>query len=495
MAAATAAGVVGKDGEQEPAVWWQPPRQLSATGLARRGLRVVLGDGDVFVAGARAEVGGSGGDAFVARYTESEGNVTEVWRQNIATADSEASRAIACCDDGGVLVGGVAAPLAGDSKGFLMKFSGGGLPLWSKQIDTSGADTVEALVVGPGGFLFTAGAVGSGGIDASERRAFVCKYSAAGDVLWVRQLGNDAYGGANFASGIAAASTGAVFVVGGLSAASGTLEDPPVAFLAKFTAGGDAEWLSPVELGAAGAPAARSIALGAQDAVFVVGEAGNISEGGGRDAFLAKYSADGDYEWGRSFGVGLHDGGESIAVGADGSIVMGGVLSGGPPNGRNAFVMKYTAEGVSTWAKQLTTPNEDVVSSVAIGADGSVYVAVTSNPDGWEHTSFLRKYTHDGTTVWTEVITSVERPAPEPSASPTAPPSADAAPNAEGETSGVGESSSTAGPSTAGEDGGDVLTNTTRSSLLSVVSGTSSTAPRQLPLFALLALGLVVAGT
>ena len=74
--------------------------------------------------------------------------------------------------------------------------------------------------------------------------------------------------------------------------------------------------------------------------VYITGDTSGNLEGninsGGRDAFLTKFSKDGLNAWTKSFGTDLDDGGHSIVVDNNGLIYISGVTKGTFENNINA---------------------------------------------------------------------------------------------------------------------------------------------------------------
>jgi Beta-propeller repeat/Calcium-binding EGF domain len=112
-------------------------------------------------------------------------------------------------------------------------------------------------------------------------------------------------------------------------------------------------------------------------------------------------------------GTDLDDTGLSVALGAQGEVVVAGSTSGafdGMNAGRlDAFVTKLDASGNVLWARQFGGSGDDEAASVALDEEGGVYVAgYTSNDPGFAplaqvplaQRAFVAKFDPTGERVW-----------------------------------------------------------------------------------------------
>jgi hypothetical protein len=89
--------------------------------------------------------------------------------------------------------------------------------------------------------------------------------------------------------------------------------------------------------------------------------------------------------WGKLFGTKERDSFLDVAVGADGNIVAVGwsyEAQGGEPDSRKysqIFAVKCDADGKELWRKTFRGDFNNVGAAVAVGGDGSIYVAATVN--------------------------------------------------------------------------------------------------------------------
>jgi hypothetical protein len=112
----------------------------------------------------------------------------------------------------------------------------------------------------------------------------------------------------------------------------------------------------------------------------------NLTDAGGGDVLVAKFSSAGALVWARLMGGVNQDEGTAIAVAADGSVYTTGYYQGmadfnpGPAtsyliavNGPDIFVSKLDSAGNFVWARSMGGSNSDSGKAIAIAGDGSVY--------------------------------------------------------------------------------------------------------------------------
>ena len=138
---------------------------------------------------------------------------------------------------------------------------------------------------------------------------------------------------------------------------------------------------------------AAAVATDAQGYSYIVGTtAGDLGANrsdGDNNLFLTKMDGAGNIVWQRSLGAGGSSTGAAVSIGADGSIVVAGSVTGSF-NGANAdgdmVVAKYAANGDEKFSTVVRSGGVDVAKAVAVGADGSVYVGgrtATGNGDAF----------------------------------------------------------------------------------------------------------------
>ena len=235
---------------------------------------------------------------------------------------------------------------------------------WTIQLGTARDDEAYAVATDLSGDIYVAGYTNAaldgytnvGGYDVA-----VVKYDARGAILWARQLGTPADEGAY---GTATDMSGSVYVVGGT--------------------GGGLD--------------------------------GNTSLGG-RDAFVIKYDPAGAEQWTRQFGTAFGDTSAAVATDALGNVYVAGETEGGLDGNTNAgststydmFVVKYDANGVKQWTRQLGSPGDEFATGVVIdNVFGNIYVTgwtdgdLDGNVSAGGYDGFIVEYDATGAKQWTK---------------------------------------------------------------------------------------------
>ncbi|HEX6792126.1 MAG TPA: SBBP repeat-containing protein [Candidatus Krumholzibacteria bacterium] len=241
---------------------------------------------------------------------------------------------------------------------------------------------------------------------------------ATAATLWSKRFGTSGAGSRGFAVAADAAGNlvmagsfnGLVNFGGGDQLAQGT-----DVVLACYNASGTHQWSQ--RFGGAAADQAYAVAFDASGNVLITGYfqqsayfgGNNLGSAGGSDLFVARYDADGNHLWSRSFGTLGADAGCSVAADAAGNVFVTGYISGA-----DIVVIKYTAAGTMAWIKMLGGTGYDEGLAITTDALGQVLVTgsfsgtvnfgggdlSTSSVDEWD--VFLAKYTTNGTHIWSK---------------------------------------------------------------------------------------------
>jgi hypothetical protein len=272
---------------------------------------------------------------------------------------------------------------------------------------------------------------------AGEADAFLARLEPEGQVRWLQRFGGP---GDDSADALALGPDGSLLVVGrytGPAAFGDTRLEGTGCFVAKV-AREDGRVLWARGFGGRGYAQCRSVAVDAAGDVLITGLfQGALSMGtetwtsaGESDLFLAKLSgADGAPRWARRFGGSGDDVARDVVVTPSGTVLLVGYFSAGAegPAGAvdfgpselvstgdaDAFLASFDGEGRCQWARALGGPTFDMVKSVVVAGDGSLYLTglfqragVKTEPGqvlftagGFE--GFLARYSEDGQERWT----------------------------------------------------------------------------------------------
>jgi ribosomal protein L14 len=252
--------------------------------------------GNVFVAGYTegALTGDNlgGQDAFVVKLAE---GGSEQWRRQFGGSDTDFVQGLTTDSSGNVLLVGQTRSNIGDShKGsgdaFVVKYSAAGEVLWKKQLGTNTVEQFYDAATDSAGNVYAAG-VTAGVIGEKNLGSFdglLVKFDPNGEVLWKKQFGSN---GTDIAWDVAAENNGFVYVTG---SSSGAVAEANLGsndgFLVKFDSGGNELWKK--QIGSIKFDEAYDLATDPSGNVFVTG----ITEGdlfdtqkGVFDAFVVRY--------------------------------------------------------------------------------------------------------------------------------------------------------------------------------------------------------------
>jgi hypothetical protein len=381
--------------------------------------------------GSTRLISAGGSDLFLAKY-DPRGALLWVVRGGGTSQDDGVS--VTTLADGTAYVGGsfrgtltigtTSVTSAGSVDAFLAKFSANGALLWVVSGGASGEEQVAGVsavpdgsgiyMTGEFGYSTTFGAttLTSNGAAAGAWDIFLVKYNASGTVLWARGLGGV---GEDRAGGVAALSTGQVYVAGAFSS-TGTFGGVGLAstgafdaFLARYDASGSATW--GVRAGGTGFDYANAVAVAPGGAVYLGGSFSQSATfgsttitGGGIDSYLARYDAGGSVAWAVQSAVCCaQDEVTSVATDSSGAAYVGGFFDDTNIGATRAFYLrKYDAAGVASWLSVLPAKGQ-TARAVSALSDGTSYIAgnffrdadfgvTTLRTNGFASEEFLAKH-------------------------------------------------------------------------------------------------------
>jgi hypothetical protein len=369
---------------------WQ--RALGAVGevISTSGVASDAG-GNAFVTGYIFEELGesphASSDAFVAKYSAA-GEL--LWTRQLGTAESDAAAGSSSDSAGNVFIAGdtsgaMDGMARGFGDGFVAKYSPDGELEWTRQVGTSQPDAATGVSADADGNVFVAGFTrGSleGGRDGRDVDAFVAKYSAAGELLWSRQLGSSV-GYDERASGVSVDAEGNVIVAGhSFGGLEGDNRGSADAFVAKLSADGELRWLR--QHGATGHDAAEAVSADGEGNVYVSGQMGGVLPGGPSvvlpgNPYVAKYSPAGELLWEIELEDASAGSASRITTDGEGRTFIAGYTSGswgGPNEGLyDSFVAELSGEGEVLWVLQLGFEELDQATGVSASSRGAVFVS------------------------------------------------------------------------------------------------------------------------
>jgi len=143
-------------------------------------------------------------------------------------------------------------------------------------------------------------------------------------------------------------------------------------------------------LGAAGDVDVRGLAIGADGSVVLSGKVSgvfsNTTQLGGTDSFVVKYDGNGTEQFIKRFGANADDQANGVVVANDGTIYVVGATNGslsGPHNGgSDGYIRALDTNGDTLFTRQFGTSNAESATAIALDANGDLLVASSENGIG-----------------------------------------------------------------------------------------------------------------
>ncbi len=340
----------------------------------------------------------------------------------------------------------------GDSDALIVKFNNDGVRQWSTYYGGSFNEFGQHIDLDAQGNIYIVGSTNSvDGIATAGaalttlpgfNAAFIVKFNTDGVRQWGSYMGGS---GIEFGNGIAVDAQGNAFIVGWTTSADGIatpgahqtvpggLDD---VFLVKYNTNGARLWGT--YFGGIGIELGLQVKMMPNGNVAIAGwtstPAGMATAGahqttyggGSADAFLAQFTTDGVRVWSSYYGGDADEYGDALAVDSDGNIYLGGpgssasglaTLGSHQPaigGGSDAFLAKFSSNGVRQWATYYGGNDDEAGYGIAIDRDNSVYLTgfTRSNNNiatadshqaafsGGDWDAFLVKFNSDGLREW-----------------------------------------------------------------------------------------------
>jgi hypothetical protein len=366
-------------------------------------------------------------DGFVAKLTTA-GNL--VWYLCLGQTENDSIMGLAVHTNGSVYAAGFSERVENDDSGtdarlYSIADTNGAVNWTSVSIGNhGGTNGFNAVAVDSNGYAYAVGyttvpdlantvpgylvnGVTYGAQLKGSTDAFVVKYSPNGDIVWVCYLGGT---NADAATACAVAPDGSVYVggqtrsPGWVSLASGTPSPSnPDAFVVKLTANGTHVWSAFLGGSAddtvtalAKDPASSSLFIGGSTASsgFLSGTTRFGSYAGGTDGFVAYLTDSGaafQTNWCRFFGGSTTDTVSSLAITAQGRLVVGGTTASGSwltqidassfGGVQDGFLSLLAGDGSVVWSSYVGGARNDELRALASIGNTLLTVGNTFSPD------------------------------------------------------------------------------------------------------------------
>ena len=254
-----------------------------------------------------------------------------------------------------------------------LKYDSNGNTIWVARYNGpgNGSDYANAIGLDSSGNVYVTG--GSTGLTTSLDYATI-KYDSAGNQLWVARYDGPASGD-DFAVALAIGASGNVYVTG-YSGGTGTWDDYATI---KYDSTGNQLWLARYDGPAHGMDRATAIALGPNENVHVTGASPFTNTSS--DYATVQYDSNGNQIWVARYSgpANGYDGATSIAVDGVGRVNVTG-RSVGIGTGYDYATIQYSPQGATNWVDRYDGPShgDDLGVAVAVDLSGNVYVTGSS---------------------------------------------------------------------------------------------------------------------
>lgn len=335
----------------------------------------------------------------------------------------------------GIAQDGYQDEINGEVSAFVVKFSSAGQRLWGTYFGGSFAEFGHACTTDQAGNIYftgkthsndlptTAGAHQStlsdhGSLSPMEAfDVFLGKMSGSGELLWSTYFGGDHE---DYVHGCTTDSNGNIYIAGETKSINLPTDGSSYqqeysgnsdrfqydAFLAKFSTTGEFQWTTYYG-GAFVFEYGRACATDAFGNVYLAGNTSGgvpatpevfqtVYGGGGSDAFLAKFNANGGRIWSTFLGGSAADRANACTVDAEGNIYIAGSTSsvdfpvllpfqdtfGGGGFAGDAFLAKFDNTGSLRWSTYYGGEDYDEANTCTLDVEGNVYLAGRTNSVG-----------------------------------------------------------------------------------------------------------------
>lgn len=209
--------------------------------------------------------------------------------------------------------------------------------------------------------------------------------TAQDTTAWIRQFGTSHTDGAE---GVGLDGEGNLYVAGYTwdSLDNGEELTGYDAFLTKFSPEGQELWTR--NFGTPASDYAWAVAVTKDNGLYVMGHTRGELPGqvqlGREDVYLMRFDFEGNAQWTRQFGTEYRDEPSDVAVDEQGNAYVAGIARIALPGqekigNEDAYVRKYDTGGSEVWTRQFGTKGTDLMSAVTVGGDGSVYAVGPSS--------------------------------------------------------------------------------------------------------------------
>jgi hypothetical protein len=294
-------------------------------------------------------------------------------------------------DSGFYLCGGTASYGAGSTDFYVLRTDSAGDTLWTRSYGGQAYDLAWAVLATADGGCLVAGQTASSGAGGDD--VYLVRVDAAGATLWTRTYGGT---GNDAANAMVAVDAGG-FVIAGSTASFGNGQEDY--YLLRVDSAGDTLWTR--TYGGADRDFAYSLVETADEG-FIVGGA-SLSYGAGNwDAYLVRTDADGIVDWTRTYGGYSSDGCHGLLACSGGGFFFTGSTHSFGAGNFDVYLVRALADGTPAWTRTYGGPGIDSGNACQPTADGGFIIAGDTSSFGvGESDVYVLRIEADGDTLWT----------------------------------------------------------------------------------------------
>ena len=271
---------------------------------------------------------------------------------------------------------------------FVLKEDFNGNILWNRTWDSKSDDWADTIAIDSSAIYIIGYTLNNLSV---PEHTFVLKYDLNGNLLWNRTIGGPTI---DWGQGIAVDSN-AIYITGGIGidGSGGSID----VFVRKYDLNGNLLWDR--SWGGKEGEDGRSIAIDST-AIYITGETSSYGAGW-YDAFVLKYSKDGDLVWNRTWGGKDNDNAYSIGLDSSAIYITGETQNNSSTNHNHVFILKYDSNGNLLWDHTWGSTGYDFGYDIVLDTSG-IYItgftedSINSTSDG----AFVFKYDFDGHFIW-----------------------------------------------------------------------------------------------
>jgi len=291
--------------------------------------------------------------------------------------------------DGGFILGGYIENTDTGRDFLIIKTDGSGQVIWRKIFGSTGDDWIQEIkTTSDGGYIIAAR---SDGIGVASYDGIIIKINSLGNIQWSKSLG----GGESDQFWSVMEDSNGKFLVSGFNGSFSVGNND--SYLARFLANGDFEWQSTI--GNVWNEYTSSI-IETSDGGYVMTGFVDISSGINFDVMLLKVDNNGNLDWCRNYGGFSYDRGWAVRqTQDDGFLIAGQTLSFGNGNG-DAFLLKTNSSGELTWAKTLGFSGEDAFYDIGVTANGTFILGGKIFIQGYSDQVLIAEIDENGNLLW-----------------------------------------------------------------------------------------------